>query len=149
MKRHAWLGLLLVLLVMALAGCGPQAAATAGDLSIYAPWVRDAVSGGSTAAYMRIKNSGAAADRLLTAEFAGAGRFEVMDTSMDGDTMHMETLAAIEIPANGEVELRPGGLHVMLMDLNQDLREGETASLTLVFEQAGSLTLDVPVKRAP
>lgn len=136
-------------LLAALAGCAAKPAASVGAVDIFNPWVRVADAGGNSAAYMVIKNGAEQADKLVKAEFSGAGVVEVMNTTLTGDVMAMETIASIDIPANGEVELKPGGYHVMLMMLNQDLKEGETAAVALTFESGGSVTVDMPIKSAP
>lgn len=143
-----WL-LLALVGMLALAGCGPRAAGKAGEVEIRGPWIRPAAAGGSTAAYMQIKNGANQPDRLVSAEFAPAGMVELMDTTIVDDRMQMVTISEIEIPAGGQVELKPGGLHVMLMNLKEDLVEGQTAALTLTFEQGGSVTLELPVKMNP
>jgi hypothetical protein len=140
---------LLLLALLVLAGCGAKPAAKTGSVEIFSPWVRVSNTGGSTAAYMLIKNGAGQMDKLVNAEFAGAGMVEVMNTTIVDDKMSMQTIPSIDIPANGEVELKPGGYHVMLMNLNQDLKEGETASVTLIFEQGGRVTVDMPIKLTP
>ncbi|MDF1608535.1 copper chaperone PCu(A)C [Hoeflea sp. YIM 152468] len=119
-----------------------------GDLVIDHPVARatlpDApVSGG----YMTIHNSGAEADRLVSGEAAFAGRVEIHEMSMEGEVMKMRQLAeGLEIPAGGDVELKPGGYHIMFIDLEQQLAEGDKYPVTLVFEKAGSLEVEFYVE---
>jgi copper(I)-binding protein len=69
---------------------------------------------------------------------------------MEGDTMRMREVDAIDLPAGREVRLEPGGLHLMLMGLKAPLKAGDKLSLTLRFERAGEVTLDVPISaKAP
>jgi copper(I)-binding protein len=99
------------------------------------------------AAYMTIANTGAAGDRLIAASTPAAGKVELHRMIRDGDVMRMREVAAIDIAAGGHVQLQRGGLHVMLIDLRQPLREGERIALTLTFEKAGAVELTVPIQR--
>ena len=149
-KRFLWFCLACIF-VIGLAGCssGSQPAAKAGTVEIYSPWVRTAKAGDNTAAYMLLKNTSATADKLVKAEFAGAGMVELMITTMKDDKMQMETVMELEVPASGEIVLKSGGNHVMLMNLTQDLKEGETAKVTLTFASGNSVTVDMPIKAKP
>lgn len=116
---------------------------TIGDLVIDHPVTRATpanapVSGG----YMVIRNTGDQADRLIGGSAPFAGMVEIHEMAMDGDVMKMRELdGGLEIPAGGEVMLKPGGYHVMFMQLNERLVEGAEYDGTLVFEKAG--TVDV------
>jgi periplasmic copper chaperone A len=108
-----------------------------------------AAMGGTSAVYMTLVNSGGQADRLLSASTDAAQTVELHETTMENNVMRMApVLDGIEVPANGQAELRPGGLHVMLIGLTRELAAGDTVRLTLSFERAGSVTVDAPV-RAP
>lgn len=128
----------------------PSAAAQsfkAGALTIEAPWIR-ATPGGARIAggYMKITNAGKDADRLVGGTFPVAGRFEVHEMSMDGGVMKMRELAkGLEIKPGESVELKPGGYHVMFMDLKRGLKEGETYKGTLVFEKAGKVEIEYKI----
>ena len=95
---------------------------------------------------MIMKNSGAAADALVAAELPVAARAELHTHIKDGDVMRMRQVSSIDVPAGGTVNLQPGGLHIMLIDLKEPLRQGETFPLTLTFAKAGKVTVYVPVK---
>ena len=98
--------------------------------------------------FLRIENRGAADDVLLAAAVdAGvAGRVELHEMVMDGDVMRMSEVAGgIPVPAGGTVALRPGGLHLMLMDLAAPLAEGDVHAVTLTFRDAGTVEAMVPV----
>ncbi len=103
--------------------------------------------GMNSAAYLSIKNRGGA-DRLLRVESNIAQAVELHESMMENDIMTMRPVSFIEIPAGGEVELKPGGLHIMLIGLNEALEPGAKVQLTLVFEKAGNLTVEAEV-RAP
>lgn len=119
-----------------------------GALEIDHPYARATppnapVSGG----YMTIRNTGDEADRLISGEAAFAKRVEIHEMSMDGDVMKMREIdGGLEIPAGGEVTLKPGGFHVMFIGLDDQLMEGETRPATLTFENAGSIELEFSVK---
>jgi copper(I)-binding protein len=66
---------------------------------------------------------------------------------MDNGMMTMQPVqGGLEIPANGSVTLKPGGYHIMMMNLRQDLIPGQTIKLTLKFQSGKEISLDVPVK---
>lgn len=123
--------------------------AAAAQPAVEQPWAR-ATIGNSTvgAAYMTLRAPAGQADRLLEASTPAAGRVELHTMTMDNNVMRMRRVEAIDVPAGGTAQLRPGGLHVMLMDLRGPLRAGETLPLTLRFERAGTVQLNVPIAPA-
>jgi copper(I)-binding protein len=118
-----------------------------GTLSINQPWAR-ATQAKTGAAYLDIRNSGNAADRLLSASSPAAARVELHSMSMDGGVMRMRELKqGIVVPAQGHLRLAPGGLHLMLVGLKAPLEQGGKVPLTLRFAQAGEV--QVTAKVAP
>lgn len=120
----------------------------AGELHIDHPWARatapQAQNGG---AYLTITNEGSTPDRLVAAESPVASRVELHTHDVDSaGVMRMRQVEAIDVPAGEATALRPGGLHVMLIGLENRLVEGETFPLTLVFEAAGAVELEVQVE---
>lgn len=121
---------------------------TAGDLVIDHPYARATppnapVAGG----YMTIRNTGEAVDRLLGGTVGFADRVEIHEMTMDGDVMKMRPLPdGLEIPAGGEVQLRPGGYHLMFIGLEERLLEGESRPATLTFERAGEVAVEFTVE---
>ncbi len=119
-----------------------------GNLEIIHPQARATlpnapVSGG----YMTIKNNGDTADRLVSASVDFAGKTEIHEMAMENDVMKMRQLAdGLEIPAGGEVVLKPGGYHVMFMQLGEQLKEGEKRKATLTFEKAGTIEVEFNVE---
>ncbi|MGJ8571728.1 MAG: copper chaperone PCu(A)C [Hoeflea sp.] len=119
-----------------------------GSLEIEHPFARATppnapVSGG----YMVIRNTGEEADRLISGEAAFADRVEVHEMKMDGEVMKMRQLAdGLEIPAGGEVVLKPGGYHVMFIGIDSQFKDGETRSVKLTFEKAGSIEVGFDVQ---
>ena len=66
--------------------------------------------------------------------------------TMDGNVMKMREVKTIEVPANGSVELKPGGLHLMFMDIKAPLKAGESVPVKLKFQKAGEVEIKVPVR---
>jgi hypothetical protein len=118
----------------------------AGTLEIDTPWARaSAGTSRPTAAYLTIRNAGERPDRLLGVRTPVAGHTEVHAMAHEGGVMKMRPAGPLEIPAGGEVRLAPGGLHIMLMQLEAPLEEGGTLPLTLIFEAAGEVTVAAPI----
>ncbi len=98
-------------------------------------WVRPSVPGQQgTGGYMTL--TAREAQRLVGAASPVAGVAEIHEMKMDGDVMTMKPVAALDLPAGKTVELKPGGLHLMLMDLKQPLAAGSSVPLTLVFKDS-------------
>lgn len=121
---------------------------TVGAITIGHPWSRAAGANTNGAAYMTLRNTGREADRLVSASTPIARTVELHTHVRDGDVMRMRPVRDIAVPAGETVRLRPGGLHVMLIDLTRPLNAGETIPLTLRFEKAGEVTIAVPVRPA-
>ena len=99
-------------------------------------WVRATVGQQkASGAFMQLQSS--RGGRLLSASSPVAGVVEIHEMAMDGGVMRMRAVPALELPAGQAVALRPGGYHVMLMDLKKPLNPGDTVALTLVVETAG------------
>jgi hypothetical protein len=135
---------LLVAAVLAMAV--PAADARAGDLAIEVPWARATPPGATVGAgYMVIRDTGKAGDRLVGAATPVAAMVQVHEVESVGGEMRMRERPAVEIPPGGSVRLEPGGLHLMLVDLARPLVAGERVPLTLVFEKAGRVTVELAV----
>jgi copper(I)-binding protein len=107
-------------------------------------WTRDSVGGTANAAvFMTIASP--SADRLVGASTSVADKTDLMTMKMDGGTMAMIYLEAIDLPANTPVSLTSGGLHVWLEGLKQPLKAGQSFPLTLEFEKAGKQEVAVSV----
>jgi hypothetical protein len=119
----------------------------AGTIVIEAPWSRATPGGAKVASgYMRIVNRGSEPDRLIGGTTTVAGRFEVHESSNVNGVARMAPLAnGLVIKPGESVELKPGGLHVMLADLKGPLKEGDVISGTLVFEKAGTIAVQYRV----
>ncbi|MEN9475214.1 MAG: hypothetical protein RIS48_1936 [Pseudomonadota bacterium] len=112
-------------------------------------WVRGTVAQQkATGAFMKLT---AESDvKLVGAQFDGAGVAEVHEMTMENNVMKMRAVPALALPAGKAVELKPGGYHVMLMDLKQQLKAGEQAKIMLTFEDAKqqrfTQQIEVPIK---
>ncbi|MFK5978369.1 MAG: copper chaperone PCu(A)C [Rhizobiaceae bacterium] len=102
------------------------------------------VSGG----YMTIKNTGSTSDWLIGGSVSFAKKVEVHEMKMDGEIMKMRQLVGgLEIPAGGEVTLKPGGLHIMFMKLSERMSVGEKRMVKLMFKNAGEVEIEFEVKK--
>lgn len=109
-------------------------------------WARPASAGANGAAYFVIENGMASDDTLLSVSSNIASATEVhMSMANDMGVMSMQMQEAVAVPAKGKVEFKAGGLHVMFVNLNRDLKVGDTVTLTLNFKSAGSVVIEVPV----
>jgi periplasmic copper chaperone A len=104
-------------------------------------------SGPSSAAYFVIINEGNEADTLIGTSTNVAKAAEMHETRIKNDVAEMDPVARVDIPAHGRIEFKPGGYHVMLVGLTQELKVGETLKLTFQFEKSGAVTLDVPIQQ--
>lgn len=111
-------------------------------------WARPTVAGQAGGGGFLTISGGAAADRLLSASAGIAKAVEIHKMEMDGNVMRMRPVDAIDVPAGGTVELKPGGLHIMFVGLNKTLKAGDRFPLTLKFEKAGEQKVDVLVSAA-
>jgi copper(I)-binding protein len=119
------------LAALALAACLVSPALA--QVTVKDAWVRASVPQQmATGAFMRISSADAA--RLVEVRTGAAGIVELHEMAMEGTTMTMRAVPGIELPAGKTVELKPGGYHVMLMDLKQALKEGDSVTLSLVVE---------------
>lgn len=120
-----------------------------GNITVEHPWSRaTAAVAKSGGAFMMLKNSGTTTDRLISVASPIAKMTHLHQTIMENDVMKMRPVKAIEVPAGGMAELKPGSFHVMFMGLKQQLVEGEMFPLTLTFENAGSVEIMVYISEA-
>lgn len=121
--------------------------ATGGGVIVSHPWLRATSAGASVgAAFMEIRAGDGTVDRLIAAESAVAGRVEIHGHTRDGDVVRMRRLEGIDLKGGESHVLKPGGDHVMLMDLRAPLKEGDLVTLTLNFEKAGRIEVEGTVE---
>jgi copper(I)-binding protein len=161
--RHVGrLGWLVLFVMVAATACGAPAGPS---LEVEDVWARPAMAmvegagsseggagmgqpvPGTGAVFMLIKNAGSEADRLVGGQTDVADVVEIHETVMEGEVMKMQMLAdGLEVPAQDEVLLKPGGYHVMLIGIQRDLAVGDTFTLDLQFEKSGGLRVEPEVR---
>lgn len=125
------------------------AAGTADQITVVDAHVRLAPPGArATAAFMTLRNAGAPAASLVSAAASAASVTELHNHTNDGGVMRMRQVREILVPAKGEVQLKPGSYHVMLIDMKVPLNEGDKVAITLEFADGSSKTVDAAVIRA-
>ncbi len=113
-------------------------------------WVRPSAEGSNTALFFILENKGNKPDTLLSAEAGVADIVEVHETyKKDNDKMGMREVKFVAVPAKSKVELKPRGLHVMLIDLQKDLRIGDEIEAALNLKHAGKIKVKAVVKDMP
>jgi copper(I)-binding protein len=136
---------LMAALMIALGVCVPAQAAspTAGSITVEHVWARATPKGASNAAvYLTLVNNGSETDRMIGASSQIANDIQFHEERDENGISKMRALQAIDIPPGAPVVLKPSGLHLMLR-IKQQLMEGQTFPLTLIFEKAGSIETTV------
>jgi hypothetical protein len=166
-------GLVLAALVVAGAAAGCSSGGDTAEIAITDQWARaSSAMAAAGAAYMTITNNGTAADALVGASSPAAETVEVHETvammptpaasdgmgggmespaatdGTGGGMMGMQPIARLEIPAGGTVKLEPGGYHIMLIGLTQELKAGDKIEITLKFEKAGEIKVEAAVRES-
>ncbi len=146
---------LLVLIVGSIAiGCSSKSSSqkenknvVLGKLELSNGWARPASQGQNGAVYLTIANGTASDDTLLNVQSDAADRAELHESYKDeNSTVGMRPVDRQPIPESEKLLLKPGGLHIMLMNLKRDIAVGDSVSVSLEFAQVGTRTLQVPVK---
>lgn len=116
-------------------------------IEISGAWARPASEGGTSAIYMNILNGTSQADTLVSISSPVSGMIEVHESyEQEEGMMGMRPVETVVAPAKDVLSLKPGGLHVMLMQLNRPLAEGDSVEFTVVFANGGVKSLTVPVE---
>jgi len=114
------------------------------QLGVVDPWVRATVPGqGATGAFMQLRSKQDV--RVVAARSAVAGVVELHEMKMEGGVMKMKPIKELAVPGGAAVDLKPGGYHVMLMDLKKQVKEGDEIPITLVVEAADGKRTEVAV----
>jgi len=123
-------------------------AAAAAEITVSDPHVRLAPPGApASAAYLVIRNSGAADRQLVKAESPDAKTVELHEHRNDNGIMRMREVGSIVIKAHAQTELKPGGYHLMLIGVNKTLDEGDSVTITLVFDDGSRLAAAARVRK--
>lgn len=141
---------LAIALALALLPVSSMAQAPAGAPAATDVRIRATAPGAPVAAaYLKLSAGAKGADRLVSVKVdpAIAGAVEIHDMFHEGGIMKMRRIEGVEIKPGAPAELKPGGKHVMLMDLKRQFKAGETIPLTLVFEKAGEVAVNAKVEQ--
>jgi len=142
--KHGLLIMILLLTSFLSSGCGEEIS----GITVSDAWAHPGAEGGNSAVYFVIENSSDQADALIKAEAKVAESVEVHESKMDSNGMvKKQKRDRVSAPKNANTPFQPGGLHVMLVNLTQDLNVGDHFNLTLSFEQAGQVQVDAEVKQ--
>ena len=115
------------------------------QIQIEKPWARATVPGAKVGGgYMTIRNAGVA-DKLVSASSPAAAKVELHVHINDNGVMSMREVPGYEVPAKGAFELKPGGAHLMFMDLKRPFKEGDKVPVKLKFEKAGEVSAEFQV----
>ena len=126
---------------MLFAACSANA-----QMQIDKPWARATVPGASVAGgYMVIRNQGSSGDRLVGVSSPASAKVEMHVHINDNGVMKMREVRGYDVPAKGAFELKPGGAHLMFMDLKRPFKEGEKVQVKLRFEKAGEVNAEFQV----
>lgn len=148
MRRIAAFLITLSLSIMAFGSFAAAHEQKVGDLILHHAWSRaNPASAKSGAVFVTIENTGDTADELISVTTDVAAMSAVHEMSMANDIMTMKPAGNLAIPPHAKVELKPHGLHIMLMGLKKHFAEGDTFPVTLTFAKAGTVTLQVVVDK--
>lgn len=124
------------------------ATAAEAQVEIDKAWARATAPGAPVAGgYMTIRNKGAAPDRLVGASSTAAARVELHVHIKEGEVMKMRQVSAYDVPAHGSFELKPGGAHLMFLQIARPFKEGDRIPAKLKFEKAGEVSVEFAVGR--
>jgi periplasmic copper chaperone A len=116
------------------------------EIEIENPWARVTPPGSKLAAgYMVLRNRGDTPDRLMSAASPLAAKVETHITLKDGNIVRMREIGGYDLPGRGRLELRPGAAHLMFVNIKQPFKEGDKIPLTLRFQRAGEIKVELQV----
>lgn len=115
------------------------------NVKVEGAWARPTVQGQAAGGGFLKITGGAAADKLVSASATVSKTVELHTMVMEGEVMRMREIGAIDVPAGKTVELKPGGLHVMFIGIDKPLKNGDSFPLTLRFEKAGEVKVEMKV----
>ena len=131
----------IIFTTLALAACSIQP-----ELTVSEVWARPGIAAGNTGVFFIIDNPTDQDDRLLSAASDVSQVVELHKTTMTDGVMQMTPQEYVTASAGEQVIFQPGDLHVMLINLHEQINPGDSFALTLIFENAGEITLDVTVQ---
>lgn len=142
--RWVWIGALCV----AVSSIPAAASAQAGPVTARDAWVREAPAGRAvTGVFLTLQNAGTAARTLVSGRASVGDTLELHEMKRENGMMRMAPVPGIAIPAGATVELRPGGLHLMLFGLKKPLVAGDTVRVQLMLDDKTTVEVAAPVRR--
>ena len=124
------------------------AGTAADDIQVMDPWAREVPPNMTTSAgFLTMKNNGTVEHRLVGAESPATGMVELHTHINDNGVMRMRPVKDMPVPPGGTTQLKPGGLHLMLMMLKKPLKAGEKMPITLIFEDGSKKEIQAEVRR--
>jgi hypothetical protein len=137
----------LVLALTAVVGVVDAHEYSGAGLKVVHPWTRATPPGATTAVgYLKVTNTGAVPVQIVGGSTPAAARVEIHSMSMDGGVMRMRPVPSLDIAPGATVELKAGGLHLMLIGLNRPLMPEEMVPLTLMLAGGGKLSIELYVE---
>lgn len=119
----------------------------AADIEVEQPYVREVPPGAmATGSFMMLTNMSDQNIQLVQAKSNAAKKVELHTHVHDNGVMKMRQISSIKVPAHGQAHLKPGGLHIMLIGLKNNLKTGQTIDMTLVFKDGSEKSISMPVK---
>lgn len=140
--------MLVALTLAGVAAAGNGLGAQSSPVTARDAWVREAPAGRAvTAVFVTVENSGAAPRKIVSGKATVGDTLELHEMKREGGMMQMSPVREIAVPANGKVELRPGGLHLMLFGLKKPLVPGDTVRVELTLDDGSRVSVAAPVRK--
>ncbi|MDZ7630284.1 MAG: copper chaperone PCu(A)C [Gemmatimonadaceae bacterium] len=147
MTTRSMLFRLTTIAAAALVATGTSLQAQTATVTAKDPWVREAPAGRkATAIFLTALNTGGTARTIVSGSTDVSDTLELHEMKRDNGMMRMSPVASIAIPANGQAELRPGGLHLMLFGLKKPLAAGDSVRVSLTLDNGSRVTFTAPVR---
>jgi periplasmic copper chaperone A len=140
--------ILTALILLAVPGAVLAHDFTHGDIQVMHPWAMVAEQGKSSAAFVTIFNGGSEPDKLVGVETKAAERVEIQKAKKGGKPIKYETILDLIVEPKKRVEMKPGGIRLLLVGLGEPLRHEYTTPMTLVFEKAGRVPIQAVIQKS-
>jgi copper(I)-binding protein len=132
---------ILLFVMILLSACGSEK-----GIEVHNAWIRPAAAGNNGGVYFELHNHGSEADELLSITTDVAQAAEIHESKMEGDVMKMEMLTSLPIDGYADMEFKPAGLHVMLVNLHRDFKVDDEFQIVLHFKTHKDIAMHVIVK---
>lgn len=121
---------------------------THGDIQVMHPWAKVAEKGADSSAYVKVINNGAEPDNLIGVESTVAERVEIQKAKKTGNTISYESISSLTVGSKKNIEMKPGGVRLLLVDLKEPLRHEYVIPMTLVFEKSGRMQIQAVIQKS-